>query len=67
LDGDWAEHRDGAGDGANGDGDAVGLKPTDTDIFVMALAVLSIVTVGAAFLWAFRAASINPMACLRNE
>ena len=44
-----------------------GLKPTDTDTFVMALAVLSIVTVGAAFLPAFRAASINPMACLRNE
>jgi putative ABC transport system permease protein len=44
-----------------------GLKPTDTDTFVMALAVLSIVAVGAAFLPAFRAASINPMVCLRNE
>jgi ABC-type antimicrobial peptide transport system permease subunit len=44
-----------------------GLKPTDAATFVVALAVLSIVAVGAAFLPAFRAASINPMACLRNE
>ena len=44
-----------------------GLKPTDAGTFVTALAVLSIVAVGAAFLPAFRAASINPMACLRNE
>jgi ABC-type antimicrobial peptide transport system permease subunit len=44
-----------------------GLKPTDAGTFVVALAVLSIVVVGAAFLPAFRAASINPMACLRNE
>jgi predicted permease len=44
-----------------------GLKPTDAGTFVVALAVLSIVAVGAAFLPAFRAASINPMACLRNE
>jgi ABC-type antimicrobial peptide transport system permease subunit len=44
-----------------------GLKPTDTGTFVMALAVLSIVAAGAAFLPAFRAASINPMACLHNE
>jgi predicted permease len=44
-----------------------GLKPSDTGTFALALAVLSIVAVGAAFLPAFRAASINPMACLRNE
>jgi putative ABC transport system permease protein len=44
-----------------------GLKPTDAGTFVMALAVLSIVAVGAAIMPAFRAASINPMACLRNE
>ncbi len=44
-----------------------GLKPTDAVTFVTALAVLSIVAVGAAFLPARRAASINPMACLRNE
>jgi putative ABC transport system permease protein len=44
-----------------------GLKPTDAATFVMALAVLSLVAVGAAFLPARRAASINPMACLRNE
>jgi len=44
-----------------------GLKPTDGATFVMALAMLSIVAVGASFLPAFRAASINPMACLRNE
>jgi len=44
-----------------------GLKPSDAGTFVVALVVLSIVAVGAAFLPAFRAASINPMACLRNE
>ncbi len=44
-----------------------GLKPTDFVTFVAALVVLSIVAVGAALLPAFRAASINPMACLRNE
>lgn len=44
-----------------------GLKPTDGATFVMALAVLAIVAMGAAFLPARRAASINPMACLRNE
>lgn len=44
-----------------------GLKPTDAGTFALALAVLSVVAVGAAFLPAFRAASINPMACLRNE
>jgi ABC-type antimicrobial peptide transport system permease subunit len=44
-----------------------GLRPTDAGTFVMALAVLSIVAMGAAFLPAFRAARINPMACLRNE
>jgi putative ABC transport system permease protein len=44
-----------------------GLKPSDASTFALALAVLSIVAVGAAFLPAFRAASINPMACLRNE
>jgi predicted permease len=44
-----------------------GLKPTDAGTFVTALAVLSIVAVAAALLPAFRAASINPMACLRNE
>jgi ABC-type lipoprotein release transport system permease subunit len=44
-----------------------GLKPTDAASLVVALAVLSIVALGAAFLPAFRAASINPMACLRNE
>jgi putative ABC transport system permease protein len=44
-----------------------GLKPTDAATLVVALAVLSIVALGAAFLPAFRAASINPMACLRNE
>jgi putative ABC transport system permease protein len=44
-----------------------GLKPSDAGTFALALAVLSIVAVGAAFLPAFHAASINPMACLRNE
>ncbi len=44
-----------------------GLKPTDGATFMLALAVLSVVAVGAAFLPARRAASINPMACLRNE
>jgi predicted permease len=44
-----------------------GLKATDTTTFVTALAVLSLVAVGAAFLPALRAASIHPMACLRNE
>jgi putative ABC transport system permease protein len=44
-----------------------GLKPTDGVTFATALVVLSIVAVGAASLPARRAASINPMACLRNE
>jgi predicted permease len=44
-----------------------GLKPTDAATFIVAFAVLSIVALGAAFFPAFRAASINPMACLRNE
>jgi putative ABC transport system permease protein len=44
-----------------------GLKPTDASTFLMALAVLSLVAVVAAFLPAFRAASLNPMSCLRNE
>jgi putative ABC transport system permease protein len=44
-----------------------GRKPTDASTSAMALTLLSIVAIGAAFLPAFRAASINPMACLRNE
>jgi len=44
-----------------------GLKPADAGTFLMALAVLSIVAVGASLLPEFRAASIHPMACLRNH
>jgi putative ABC transport system permease protein len=44
-----------------------GLKPTDAGTFAVALAALSAVAVGAAFLPARRAASIDPMSCLRNE
>jgi putative ABC transport system permease protein len=44
-----------------------GLQPTDATTFLMALALLSLVAVGAACLPALRAASVNPMSCLRNE
>jgi ABC-type antimicrobial peptide transport system permease subunit len=44
-----------------------GLKPTDAATFALALTVLSVVAVSAAFLPAWRAAAIDPMSCLRNE
>jgi putative ABC transport system permease protein len=44
-----------------------GLKPTDAATFLMAVAVLTLVAVAAASLPAYRAASIHPMSCLRNQ
>lgn len=43
------------------------LKPTDLATFALALVVLSVVAVSAAFLPARRASAIDPMSCLRNE
>jgi len=63
-----AKHRDGAGVGHGQDRNFHAIRAkTCAGTFLMALAVLSIVAVGASLLPEFRAASIHPMACLRNH